>query len=74
VKGDDRTSFDTTDKTTELLHQDGNYKFKRHGIQSGIGFDYTYKKKNNFSGSLNYDNFRNAGNGIIHQIQIICNS
>ena len=41
--------IDTTNNTTDLLHQDGNTGFNRHGIQTGIGFDWTYKQKNNFS-------------------------
>ena len=57
----DRISLDTASQTKELLHQDGNYQFKRHGFQSGIGFDWTYKKKNNFTGSLGYENFGNSG-------------
>ncbi len=66
-----RLSVDSLLKTNELLYQDGNYKFKRHGIESGIGFDWTYKKKNSFTGSLGYDNFGNAGFGIINQSQSI---
>jgi outer membrane receptor protein involved in Fe transport len=51
------------------LHQDGNSRFSRHGIESGLGFDWTYKTKNNFSGSLNYNNFGRSGSGIINQSQ-----
>ena len=67
----DRLSMDTIGLTNLSLHQNGDYRFKRHGIQSGIGFDWTYKKKNNFTGSVNYDNFGNSGIGLINQLQQI---
>ncbi len=57
------------DSTTDLLHQDGNSNYNRHGIESGIGFDWTYLKKNSLSGSLNYNNFGRTGTGIINQTQ-----
>ena len=66
----DRYSTDTLAKTNVLLHQDGSTEFKRHGIQSGLGFDWTYKKNNIFSGSISYSNFGNSGNGLINQNQI----
>ncbi len=65
----DRVSNNTADSTTDLLHQDGTSRFNRHGIQSGIGFDWTYHKKNSFSGSLDYNNFGRSGSGIINQSQ-----
>jgi outer membrane receptor protein involved in Fe transport len=67
----DRESLDSVSQTKELLHQDGTYQFKRHGIQSGLGFDWTYKKKNNFTGSLEYENYGNSGLGVIDQSQLI---
>jgi ferric enterobactin receptor len=66
----DRLSSDTAGKTNSLFHQEGTSRFTRHGYQSGIGFDWTYKKKNNFTGSLGYDNFGFEGNGTINQSQI----
>lgn len=66
----DRLSVDTGPNTNTLLHQQGAVRFKRHGYQSGVGFDWTYKKKNNFSGSFNYNNFGNSGIGLINQLQI----
>src|SRR6476661_10291 len=48
-----RVSVDTSTKTNALLEQDGSSDFNRHGYQTGIGFDWTHKEKNNFSGSLN---------------------
>jgi ferric enterobactin receptor len=61
----DRVSYQGD--TTEYLHQDGSSVFNRHGIESGIGFDWTYRKKNSFSGSLNYNNFGHVGSGVIDQ-------
>lgn len=66
----DRVSNNTPDTTTDLLHQDGTSLFNRHGIESGAGFDWTYKKKNNFSGSVKYDKFGNSGKGFINQSQV----
>lgn len=65
-----RLSSDTLAKTDVSLYQDGNYEFKRHGLQSGLGFDWTYKKRNNFSGSLSYSQFGNEGVGVIDQSQV----
>ncbi len=55
--------------TTELLHQQGSSAFTRHGVESGIGFDWTYRTRNSFSGSVNYSNFGHSGTGIINQSQ-----
>jgi outer membrane receptor for ferrienterochelin and colicin len=66
----DRYSTDTLSKTNVLLHQDGSNEFKRHGFQSGLGFDWTYKKNNFFSGSLSYSNFGNSSTGLINQNQV----
>ena len=62
-----RVSKNTNNNTTDLLHQDGNSRFNRHGIETGIGFDWTYLQKNIFSGSLNYNTLRRSGNGLINQ-------
>ena len=67
----DRTSLDTFAKTTEYLRQDGSNTFTRHGIESGVGFDWTYKQKNNFSGSIGFDEFGNNAHGFSNQLQQI---
>ena len=67
----DRLSIDTTAKTNILFHQDGDYQFKRHGYETGLGFDWTYNKYNSLSGSINYNNFGNNGVGMINQLQRI---
>ena len=66
----ERLSSDTIEKTNVSLQQDGSYKFKRYGMQSGIGFDWSPNKKNNFSGSLSYSLFGNQGTGVIDQSQV----
>jgi ferric enterobactin receptor len=64
-----RISTDTATKTNALLQQDGSSEFNRHGYETGVGFDWTYKEKNSFSGSLNYNNFGFKGNGYIDQME-----
>jgi outer membrane receptor protein involved in Fe transport len=64
-----RISTDTGSKTNVVLEQDGQSSFIRHGYQAGMGFDWTYKKKNNFTGSLTYSNFGFSSNGMIDQTQ-----
>ena len=66
-----RRSADTSTGNNALLGQDGNNRFTRHGIESGIGFDWTLKKKNNFTGSFNYNEFGNSGTGFINQSQSV---
>jgi outer membrane receptor protein involved in Fe transport len=62
-----RHSVDTGSQTNTLLVQDGNTRLKRHGIESGMGIDWTYKQYNNFSASVNYNVFGNSNEGIINQ-------
>jgi ferric enterobactin receptor len=68
-----RLSKDTGTKNDVQLQQDGETKFRRNGFQTGIGFDWTYQKKNSFTGSLNYSSFSNTGDGQLQQSQIISN-
>jgi outer membrane receptor protein involved in Fe transport len=67
----ERLSTDTSTKTKATLQQDGNSDFNRHGYQAGVGFDWTFKEKNNFSGSLSYNDFGFKGNGFINQAETI---
>jgi len=66
-----RASTDTSTKAKALLQQDGSSDFNRNGYQTGVGFDWTYKEKNSFSGSVNYNNFGFKGNGIVNQSEVI---
>ncbi|OQP42961.1 TonB-dependent receptor [Niastella yeongjuensis] len=65
----ERNSTDTVGKTNTLLLQNGNTRLKRYGLQSGMGLDWTYKKHNSFSASVNYDIFGTSTNGLIDQVQ-----
>ncbi len=64
-----RTSVDTSAKTNSFLEQDGSSRFKRHGIETGIGFDWTIRKYNSITGSVNYDEFGNSNKGVVEQWQ-----
>ncbi|MFL5745309.1 MAG: TonB-dependent receptor domain-containing protein, partial [Niastella sp.] len=64
-----RNSTDTVGKTNTLLLQDGNTRLKRYGLESGMGFDWTYKKHNSFSANVNYDIFGTSTRGLIDQVQ-----
>lgn len=66
----ERNSMDTAGKATGLLLQDGNTNLKRHGIESGMGFDWTYKKHHNFTASVNYNEFGNNSYGLVNQSQV----
>lgn len=67
----ERNTVDTLSKTQSILAQDGLTKLKRFGIESGIGLDWTYKKHNSFTASLNYDIFGNKNAGFINQSQSV---
>jgi outer membrane receptor protein involved in Fe transport len=66
-----RQTYDTSSKSNATLDQNGQYDFKRHGFETGIGFDWVYRKLNSFSGSLNYSNFGNSNVGQLAQTQSI---
>ncbi|MBE7173016.1 MAG: TonB-dependent receptor [Williamsia sp.] len=65
----DRKSVDTSSQQSVAFRQNGVNRFHRYGVESGIGFDWTVKKHNNFSGNVNYDHFGNGGSGVINQQQ-----
>jgi ferric enterobactin receptor len=59
---------ETTDSgVISTLQQNSNSYFNRQGFQSGIGFDYTYKKLNYFSGNVGYSYFGFTGDGSTSQ-------
>lgn len=64
-----RISQDTSAKTEVILEQDGSSRFRRFGIESGIGIDYTYHKRNNFNFSLSSNSFGSNSNGSVNQTQ-----
>jgi len=53
--------------TISSLQQDGAGRFDRHGLQTGVGFDWTVKKLNSFSGNIAYNNFGFNGNSFTNQ-------
>ena len=55
----DRNTIDTAAGMEEIIHQDGKNFGTNKGIQSGTGFDWTYKEKNSFSGSFSISRFEN---------------
>jgi outer membrane receptor for ferrienterochelin and colicin len=65
----ERVSYDNSSNTIDHLFQDGGTNYERHGIQSGIGFDWTIHQKNFLSGSLNYNVFGKSANGGTNQLQ-----
>ena len=64
----DRFTLDGNNHSTDL-HQQGYGQFSRSGYQTGLGFDWTLQKKNNFSGSISYNHFGSNGSGLIMQDQ-----
>jgi outer membrane receptor protein involved in Fe transport len=64
-----RLTTDTTAKVYNLLTQQSAPETKRSGMQSGVGFDWTFKKYNNLNGNVNYNRFQNSGFGIMNQEQ-----
>jgi outer membrane receptor protein involved in Fe transport len=64
-----RISQDTSAKTQVVLEQDGSSQFHRYGIESGMGLDYTYRKKNNFNFSLSTNSFGSNNDGSVNQTQ-----
>ncbi|MEO7924180.1 MAG: TonB-dependent receptor [Chitinophagaceae bacterium] len=69
----ERVTNDTADKENSLLVQDGRSRFKRHGMESGVGFDWAWKKKNNFTGSFRYGKFGSNASGASSQDQTVTN-
>ncbi|MEP6711577.1 MAG: TonB-dependent receptor [Ferruginibacter sp.] len=58
----------TTDSNIiSTLHQLSQSRFQRQGFQTGAGFDWTYKKLNNFSGNFSYNYFGFSGSGYTNQ-------
>ncbi|SHE54298.1 TonB-dependent receptor domain-containing protein [Flavisolibacter ginsengisoli] len=64
-----RNSSDSIQHTSTLYQQDGSSRFRRQAIQTGLGFDWTVKEKNNYSGSVSYNQFGYTGNGTVFQHQ-----
>ncbi len=52
---------------TSILDQQSVRRFQRQGIQTGLGFDWTVKKVNSFSGNISYNYFSFDGSGYNNQ-------
>ena len=64
-----RISNDAGNQTT--LNTDAIGRVKRHGLESGMGFDWTLKKKNNFTATFNYNDFGNDGTRNTQQLLLL---
>jgi outer membrane receptor protein involved in Fe transport len=64
-----RVSIDTATNTNSILNQNGTGSFDRHGLQSGIGFDWSPDELNTFSGALSYNNFGVRSTGFVNQTE-----
>jgi len=67
----ERISTDTFSNAHALLQQDGSNEFNRRGMQTGAGFDWTFKEKNNFTGSFTYGSFGNRNKGAVNQSEMV---
>ncbi|MEP6684011.1 MAG: TonB-dependent receptor [Parafilimonas sp.] len=63
----DRTTTDSIDKEYQLFHQQSMPLTNRYGLESGLGFDWTFNKYNSFSGNVNYNRFGSSGKGLVNQ-------
>jgi ferric enterobactin receptor len=64
-----RTATDTSTSSIASLTQNGQSEFNRNGFRSGVGFDWDISKKDNITGSLGFNQFRNKGYGLTEQIE-----
>ena len=67
----ERLSVDTAAQKNISLQQDGISRRKSHGMETGFGFDWTYKKKNNFTGSFRYGDFGGSPVNTVNQLQVV---
>ena len=64
-----RNSVNSAANQNVLFRQDGVNRFKRHGVESGLGFDWTMNKTNSLSGNIGYNTFGGSGSGLVNQQQ-----
>ena len=59
----------TTDSSIiSILQQSSASRFRRHGYQTGTGFDWTIKKLTTISGNVSFNNFGYVGSGHTNQL------
>jgi len=66
----ERTSYESSGQPYFSIAQDGSSDIRRHGFQTGIGFDAAGGKYNNFTGNISYNSFGVDGSGHYDQTQI----
>ena len=64
-----RVSQDTANNTQIVLDQNGNSRFYRYGMESGLSMDYHFRKKNTLTFALNYNLFGTSNDGTQNQNQ-----
>lgn len=67
------SSYDNLRETIDsnvisTLRQVSRSRFEREGGQTGAGFDWTFKKHNNFTGNFSYNYFHFNGSGNTNQL------
>ncbi len=67
----DRTSSDTTAKTTTNMLQSSRTDFVRNGFRSGVGFDWDITKNDIITGSLGYNQFQYLNKGLTDQEELV---
>jgi len=66
-----RISTDTSLHTKTSFLQNGQSNFVRNGYQTGVGFDWSPTKKDNFSGSFGYHHYQNNDIGTTNQESLL---
>ncbi len=66
----DRTSIDINAHSTTHLLQQGYTDFKRHGLNVGIGFDWSISKRNTLTGSVTSNLLGNQSLNELNQQQL----
>ena len=64
-----RISQDTGSQTNIFLQQDGSSRFRRYGVESGLGLDWTYHKNNILNFSISNNIFGSSSDGFTNQSQ-----
>ncbi|WP_447642654.1 MULTISPECIES: TonB-dependent receptor domain-containing protein [Chitinophagaceae] len=59
-----RTSWDTATQQTTKLVQNGYNDFVRNGLQTGLGLDWDWTKKDNISASFAWNHFYSKNTGV----------
>lgn len=66
----DRLAYDATQDSYTRLLQDGYTDMERRGLQAGIGIDWTFRKNNVLSATIQYNDFSNKKTSLTAQQEI----